>query len=78
MHFLCDELGHTDLPLSVKSKLFGATKENNLVYDLNAEKTLCHLHPAHFVPAPLDDSYPLPAPYFSLLLFHVTQGPILY
>ena len=31
--------------------------------DFNAEKSLYQLHFAHFVLAPLDDSYPLPASY---------------
>ena len=78
MLYLCNELGHAGLSLSVKPNHLGATEENNSVLPIsNAEETLCHLHPAHFVPAPLDDSYPLPAPCFSLLLCHVTQGPYL-
>ena len=79
MLYLCNELGHTGLSLSVKSNHLGATEDNNSVLPIsNAEETLCHLHPAHFVPAPLNDSYPLPAPYFSLLLCYVTQGPNLF
>ena len=77
--YLCNELGHTGLSLSVKPNHLGATEDNNSVLPIsNAEETLCHLHPTHFVPAPLDDSYPLPAPYFSLLLCYVTQGPNLF
>ena len=76
MLFLCNELGHTGLSPSVKLNNLGATKDKNSVLPIsNAEETLCHLHPTHFVPSPLDDSYPLPAPYFSLLLCYVTQGP---
>ena len=79
MLYLCNGLGHTGLSLLVTPNHGGATEDNNSVLPIsNAEETLCHLHPAHFVLAPLDDSYPLLAPYFPLLLFYVTQGPNLF
>ena len=77
--FLCDELGHTGLLLSVQLNPFGATKAHNSVPPISLQKrqlAICSCIP--FAPAPLNDSYPLPAPYFSLLLCHVTQGPNLF
>ena len=76
--FLWVELGLTGLFPSAKPNHLGATENNNSVLPISMmRKILCHLHPAYFFPAPLNDTCPLPASYY-MSLWNVTQGPNLF
>ena len=59
--FLCVELGHTDLSLTVKPKHFGATEKYNSVLSISLRRRQFATYSCTLVPAPLDDSCPLPA-----------------
>ena len=59
--FLCVELGHTGLLLSVKPKHLCATEKYNSVLPISLQRRQFATYSCTFVPAPLDDSCPLPA-----------------